>query len=432
MVKLLTPSEVPEEVVCRTIKVPNSLEWLGIFNAVLLAGTYYYNWSDDIDTHMTREEAAAAYSVIFNEYLTASMECDVCTLPGGGSAIRQDGFGRWQMLDNGEWQEPSGDYALPPLNPRTEPTDDEKKCLGAANAANVMQQLYEALADEYAENHDLALFFLAIGVSISLIFLPPLGLLAASFLEIATILVAEGFGAFAFLTADVWDSEFTNKFKCILLDNASVDGSGVVTFDFAQVTNDVVNALPFEFTDPTLQKPRLALQLGTILQYVGADGLNYAGSTTAITDDDCSDCDPVWCKSFDFTLSDGGFVAADGVTYYEAGVGWRGGTVGSQVDSALATITFPDTRITFVAFEVCVDNGGGSGFVEVIYLYKDGVFVDNPNEGGSIGCVGYDWEVDHVADQIYLSGNCGTVDGNLRIVAARFCGTGECPFEDCE
>lgn len=365
MVKFLTPSEVPEEVVCRTIKVPNSLEWLGIFNAVLLAGTYYYNWSDDIDTHMTREEAAAAYTVIFNEYLTAAMDCDICTLPTGGSLVRQSGFGRFQMLDNGEWGEPTGDYALPPLNARTEPTNDEKRCLGAANAANVYQMLYEALADEYAENHDLALFFLAIGVSISLIFLPPLGLLAASFLEIATILVAEGFGAFAFLTADVWDSEFTDVFKCLLYENASVDGSGVVTFDFAQVVNDVANTMSLSFDDPTLQKARLALQLGTILQYTGADGLNYAASTTAITDADCDECGE-WGVEWLLADEDAAFGTYSddwGVhAIYTSGVGWEARVNADRGGGERATFfsidrAMPDANYQHMEIDVDVVRG---------------------------------------------------------------------------
>jgi len=75
MTKLLTPSDVPVETVCRTIKVPNSLEWLGIFNAVLLAGTYPYNWSDDVPGSLTPEAAAEAYSTIFYEYLLAPFEC---------------------------------------------------------------------------------------------------------------------------------------------------------------------------------------------------------------------------------------------------------------------------------------------------------------------------------------------------------------------
>jgi len=306
MAKFLTPSDVPSEIVCRQLRMPNSLEWFGIFNAALLETIYSYNWSDDVPGNLTREEAAAAAQVFVLQYLNQEHGCDSCTLPGGGAVIGQDEFGRWRMLDNGEWVEPTGDYAIPPLEPRTEPTDEEKMCAAAANASNVIQQLYEALADEYATNHDLALFFVAIGAAIATIFLPPLGLAAASFLTAATILVSEGFLAFNFLTADVWTTDFNNEFTCILLANATVEVDGSVTFNHSQVVNDVTNSLAFTF-DVTLAAQRLALQVGTILQYVGADGLDYAGSTTAVSEDDCEFCDCTG-TSVNFAAGTQGFV----------------------------------------------------------------------------------------------------------------------------
>jgi hypothetical protein len=39
----------------------------------------------------------------------------------------------------------------------------------------------------------------------------------------------------------------------------------------------------------------------------GADGLNAAGATTAITEADCSACDDTWCIHLDATDNDGGF-----------------------------------------------------------------------------------------------------------------------------
>jgi len=306
MPKFLTPSDVPSEIVCRMLRMPNSLEWFGIFNAALLETIYYYNYSDQVPGSLTREQAAAAAQVFVLEFLNQEHGCNSCTLPGGGAIIGQDEFGRWRMLDDGAWVEPSGDYAIPPLTPRTEPTDDEKRCAAAANASNVIQELYEALADEYATNHDLALFYTAIGVSIGLLFLPPLGLLAAGFLATALILVQEGFQAFSFLTADVWTSEFDNEFTCILLNNATVEGDGSVTFDLDQVVNDVTNSLAFQF-DPTLATQRLALQVGTILKYIGKEGLDYAGSTTDVSEDECEFCDCTG-TSVNFSAGTQGFV----------------------------------------------------------------------------------------------------------------------------
>jgi len=411
MPKLLTPSEVPEEVVCRTIKVPNSLEWLGIFNAVLLAGTYSYNWSDDVPGSLTPEEAAEAYKVVFYDYLLAAMNCDVCTQPGGARVIQQDEFGRWKMLEDGAYVPPSGDYAIPPLNARTEPTADERRCLAAANAANVLQQLYEALADEYATNHDLALFFLAIGTSIALLFLPPLGLAAAAFLEAATILVSEAFFAFAFLTADVWTEGFTEKLVCILYNRATSQPDDTVTFDFNAVRNDIVNELAFTI-DFTLAEQRLSLQLGAILGFIGADGLDYAGSTTAIETYDCSPCAGTWCEWIDLTAAPGEFVPGDTGIIWVDGEGWKAQNYGGNNCWDLFG-NYPlgeDVAVTSVTaiFNRPADIGGGNvvlTFRANLDGFQQAVYTNVPGLTGNPLCIELDEEI--TVDSFYVDSNSG-------------------------
>jgi len=325
-----TPEDIPEEVACRRFSIPSSSAWLAVFMGMLTPASEPEAWQQ-FEGGITREEAAERFLQILNEaYDNATLGCTP-TMAGGDAVIQQDDFGHWQMLDEGgNWVEPSGDYTIPPLNPRTEPTADERRCLAAANAASVLEQLYEGLADEYADNHDKALFFLAIGTLIATLFLPPLGLAAASFLRIATILVTEGFLAFSFLTADVWTSDFTDALVCILYEHATAEGDGTVTFDLNAVINDVTNELAFDF-DVTLASQRLALQLGTILKYVGADGLNYAGSTTAITEADCSTCSDGWCQMDDFRTGLHGWDIVD-VAGVPAGTQVNGvGIVGTDI-----------------------------------------------------------------------------------------------------
>lgn len=81
MTKFLTPADVPAEVVCRSIQIPNSLAWLGIFNKALLATTYAYNWSDDVEGNMTREEAAEAARVIVWQFLDQAFGCGSTDVP---------------------------------------------------------------------------------------------------------------------------------------------------------------------------------------------------------------------------------------------------------------------------------------------------------------------------------------------------------------
>ena len=65
--------------------------------------------------------------------------------------LRLNANGQIEQLSNGAWVEPDGDYEIPPTPARTEPTAAERKCLAAANAANVLQQTYEQITDEIAE-----------------------------------------------------------------------------------------------------------------------------------------------------------------------------------------------------------------------------------------------------------------------------------------
>jgi len=109
--------------------------------------------------------------------------------------------------------------------------------------------------------------------------------------------------ALEFLIADLWDEAVTNQLVCILK-GCAVDDAGVVTFDydcFWQQLNEQVNA--FSLSDLQL---RLYGQIIYLLYFIGgADGLNLAGGTTAITDDDCSDCA---CDVFLVATAGGGIV----------------------------------------------------------------------------------------------------------------------------
>lgn len=55
----LTPPELPGEVQCRSIEIPSSQEWLGIFNQALLQLTKPYNFEQVNDTDLTPDEVAA-------------------------------------------------------------------------------------------------------------------------------------------------------------------------------------------------------------------------------------------------------------------------------------------------------------------------------------------------------------------------------------
>jgi len=318
MTKLLTPSEVPEETVCRTIKVPNSLEWLGIFNAVLLAGTYYYNWSDDIDTHMTREEAAAAYTVIFNEYLTASMECASCSLPGGAPVARLNDLGMWEVLDGDTWQPAD----VPSVPARTEPTPEERRCLAAANAAAVLKQLYEEATDLY--NTSVAPVLAAIDLASELAivigaWISPLFVAAAT---IGQLVFQIFYDALEFITEDLWTTDFDDRVKCALYAAATDDG-GVVTINAQTFIDELAYLVNADFV--ATGEVRLWGQIQYLLMFIGGEGLSHAGATTSVESAECDDCAVPWCYTWEDSTGQG-----DWAFYPDAY--WAGGARGEFTD----------------------------------------------------------------------------------------------------
>jgi len=222
-------------------------------------------------------------------------------------------------LIDGEWVEPQGENAFPAIPARTEPTPDERKCLAAANAANVLQIGYESLADSFAEGATQAEAIINLIAAFAVLwfwFAPILNglvLLLAGFLELVI-------NAFEYVTVDAWDATFTDLVRCALYECAHDDGD-IVTFDFQCVlTNLSDKTIGGDWTEIRL---RAAVQL-TYLLYIlgGADFLAQAGGTTAITSADCDDCEHVWCYTVNFEDYDGGLTVAFGGTWL-SGTGWK-------------------------------------------------------------------------------------------------------------
>jgi len=105
------------------------------------------------------------------------------------------------------------------------------------------------------------------------------------------------YGILEFVGADLWDEDFTKALECILL-NCATNVDGVVTFDWECFNNAL--AAQVTIVDLTFEQLRLFGQIEYLLLVIGGvDALNTAGATTAITDDDCSFCEAVWCYHFD-------------------------------------------------------------------------------------------------------------------------------------
>lgn len=64
----VTPSELPEGRICKSINVPNSREWLGIFDKILLSATEEWNWQQSPDGTVTVEETVAFWQSVLADY----------------------------------------------------------------------------------------------------------------------------------------------------------------------------------------------------------------------------------------------------------------------------------------------------------------------------------------------------------------------------
>jgi hypothetical protein len=365
-----TPNSAPDESVGRIFIVPNSDEWLGLlmWAAQTLSEEWrYYEWGE-----LTPGQAAAAWSDI---NVQAYLNVCPARLPDGSRVIRLNpSTGHLEELaDTGEWAEPTGDYAVPPTPAREGGTAEDQMCLAAANAAHVLEVLYESVTDsiamglESAEAYTalIAAFVAAVGWE----FAPLAYALAAFFLAVFGVL----YEVIKFIAADVWDSTFTNELVCALYGCASND-AGVVTFDWTCVQNKLAegtNAL-------NLDQLRLFGQLSYLVEIIGAaDGLNQAGATTSVTDYDCSGCvSTSWCYEWDFTEGDGDFVALEGRGVYSPGVGWV-----SQVGDGFVACTIRSNmteplwdELTAWECDVVADGAAGDGYISNWYLTGSSTF----------------------------------------------------------
>jgi hypothetical protein len=121
-----------------------------------------------------------------------------------------------------------------------------------------------------------------------------------------------------------FDADLRQQLRCILFCNATLDGAKV-TFDYEQVATEVGALISTAPGD----EPNVWRVLDYILDIIGADGLNIAGTTGAATDVDCVECEPCdgWCYEWDFTVDNGTWAnwqpAGRGQAGYEAGLGWH-------------------------------------------------------------------------------------------------------------
>lgn len=313
----LTPETVPESATCRALLIPESSDWLAIFSGALTELTLKWNWQQ---AGITVDEALEVVNTVLAGYYDGCLSSG-CEQPTGDPVFRINPD-TWAIeeLVNGEWVAPQGDYALPPTPDRTEATPEERRCLAAANAVNVLQQVYESLADSFAHavslegaiNAAIAVIIAAVGSVFGL----PIAALIAVFVALMKVV----YTTIEFVTADLWDETFTDKLECFFYE-CSTDTDGVVSFNIQCIINKIGEATDVDWSFASM---RLLLQVSYLLNMVGSQTMDAAGATTEIAIADCEDCDTTWCYVVDLSETDGGFeISVDAAAgSYSAAYGW--------------------------------------------------------------------------------------------------------------
>lgn len=353
----LTPDSIPEGDDCRPLSIPADSAWLALISGALTELTLPYNWQK-FGTLTVAETVAKMQEIVDNYY---NSPCALCLTPGDYRVTRISPEGHLQELSpSGDWQDATGDYAIPAPTARTEGTEPDQNCLAAKNATEVLSQLYESLSESFSSelstDEAITAFIAAAVAAIGFEFAPITWSIAAIFFVGFEAL----FKALEYVTADLWTESFSNEFECLLL-GCVVNTAGVVTFDWdcfnaallAQVNNNGLSEIQM----------RLYVQIGYMLYFIGgADGLNLAARTTSITDDSCT-C--AWCRTYL-----GGDGLGDWIVPYDI-LGHAAGEYNSGTDKIDGTVINDQNNVWASAYHT-----------GITHITEISVSFDYVNEGG--------------------------------------------------
>lgn len=413
--------------------MPDEVHLVGAVTGALVPLTDPENW--ETDGTMTPDEAAGIMSAAFEAFVAGDCsggECPPIELPDGGGRVyrRNPDTDKWEYIDpvTGEWVEPSGDEAVPPIPARTEATDAEKICAAATNAVNVYQQIYDYIYTDWIEEQNNAIVWadasVFIGTTIGAWIYPPIaGLYAFISAAFAVFTLA-----FEVISPDLWDEWFTREFICILKSNATLNDDDSVTFDYGQVRIDI-----FE----TLGKGAyvmLVLQVDFIVATLGSQALNTAGGTDAV-EGDCSRCGE-WAREFNFALGQNGWTTANGNegAWNTAGY-WQNGSASGNTTLIMQVNPTANTgwQVTRIRYE--------------LYLSKTTPFTEAPNSRNYPGSVRYlsslatgwatyelsgfsDDNVQYIGFRAFCNSVAGAMTARIRRITVW--GTGTMPFSDLQ
>jgi hypothetical protein len=277
----LTPPDIPDDVYCRVLRIPNSAQWIGTLTGVLYPLCFASAWTDE-DGGITPEQAAERFTQLFNEYLESDGICDMGMFDVRQSGVNPcvlektaDGGLVWTpfaMLDLCASMQPKPDTklpsliryndvtdkieysldggetwveAIPPTTPETNPwtppripaagaTDDLKRCNAAnravGNLSDMYRQTYGAVAAGIANT--LTDFSKFVAELADVVF----GVVYGYWYTIPDLLLDYWFGpqVYNYYTAPELPLATQEDLLCLLYQYSSVSGDGVVSLILAQ------------------------------------------------------------------------------------------------------------------------------------------------------------------------------------------------------
>jgi hypothetical protein len=380
---------------------------------------------------MTPEEAADIMSAAFELFVDS--ECGgTCALPGFDPPVnvyrRNPTSGRIEWQLDGEWQEPTGDYAIPDPGARDEQTEALQKCGAASNAAAALKTLYANILSVYDDQVEPLINQTEMAAQVALQWGVMFGPVSESFLAMSGFAWTVFTTALSEVTENDWNEEFEEILVCILNGNSDAT-DGVVTFDFYNVNNDLVG-----FILPVIDNHvRVRWQVWYLLQCIGEQGLNLAGAMEDV-DGDCVTCD-TWCVQL--TPAQFGFVPQRAYDYFDA-AGWLWApAAGGQLREAYGTLAVDTTHCEIVRLQMMWNTvaGATTGTAQIDALPSDGpiqkIVINQGQTGFPLLLTTDDnaaWHTnsDSTTIQIYASNNAADTAVSIRQVT--IWGTGINPF----
>lgn len=386
----LTPPTLPETTVTRCLIIPNDKLWLGIFNAALLATTYWYNYEQVNDTDLTPEAVAAKCYEIYETYI--SEECEVCSCNCPTTLYRWTEDGELeQSTDNGlTWiPAPFSDprNTAPLFAPLPLATGEVTQCAAAENiVTNFTNQI-----DQYADQLQVLPTFLEISLAVAdgvALFLGVFAPYTAFVAAIAIELISHGEAAVrAAFDSNVWD-----RLKCNIFCRVYEDGT---------VTSAIIGEIKAQIDIDETGITNILLK--QMIDTLGPNGMTNAGRVGGADGDTCDDCA---CECLTEEL------------YATTGVAWAGGTEGTDGGCGFgrfigagyggaATFTIPNRgarTVIGVNIFVCDATLGGAQTTSVT---AGGTASDESPLGVTAGWNAHTWAVAEDDDTIVVNDVAG-------------------------